>query len=76
MGADRAIHVKDDEANDTDALGAAKILGLRRTFAAVPVARPVAYIGGTGALEIAVRDGNAAATLSVTRGDVVTLLHR
>ena len=26
MGADRAIHVKDDEANDTDALGAAKIL--------------------------------------------------
>ena len=57
-------------------VGAAKILGLRRTFAAVPVARPVAYIGGTGALEIAVRDGNAAATLSVTRGDVVTLLHR
>ncbi len=26
MGADRAIHVKDDEANETDALGAAKIL--------------------------------------------------
>ncbi len=46
-----------------------RIRGLRRTFAEVEVGEPLAYIGSTGRLEIAIRQGNAAETFRVCRGD-------
>jgi len=44
---------------------------IRRAFADVPVGRPLAYLGSSGLLEIAVRDGRAAEVLSVREGSVV-----
>lgn len=44
---------------------------IRRAFSDVPVGRPLAYVGSSGLLEIAVRDGRAADVLSVRRGSVV-----
>ncbi|MFW6059870.1 MAG: SAM hydrolase/SAM-dependent halogenase family protein [Phycisphaeraceae bacterium] len=45
--------------------------GVHRTFADVPEHEPVAYIGSSGRLEIAVRNGSAAATAGVHPGDPV-----
>jgi len=42
-----------------------------RAFSDVPVGRPLAYLGSSGLLEIAVRDGRAADVLSVRQGSVV-----
>jgi S-adenosylmethionine hydrolase len=49
--------------------------GLRvcRTYADVPVGAPVAVIGSTGLIEIAVRDGHAADQLRLRRGSPVVL---
>ena len=44
---------------------------LGRTYADVKVGEAVALIGSSGLIEIAVRDGNAAATLGITRGMAV-----
>ena len=44
---------------------------IRGTYADVAVGAPVAMSGSSGLLEIAVRDGNAAATLGLTRGATV-----
>jgi len=46
---------------------------LRRTYADVAPGTPVALIGSSGLLEIAVRDGSAAAQLGVRVGDVVSV---
>lgn len=46
---------------------------VRRTYADVPSGTAVALVGSSGLLEIAVRDGSAAATLGLRRGDRVTL---
>ncbi len=48
-----------------------KIHGLKRTFADVGEGEPVAYIGSTGRLEIAIRQGNAARTFKLRRGDKI-----
>ncbi len=48
-------------------------LELFDTFGAVPSGAPLAYIGSTGLLEIAVRDGNAALTFHAQRGDQVNM---
>ena len=48
-------------------------LPLRRTYADVAPSTPVALAGSSGLVEIAVRDGNAAATLGLRRGGVVLL---
>jgi len=48
-----------------------KIEGLKRTFADVEPGKPLAYIGSTGRLEIAIRQGNAAQTFNVRRGDKI-----
>jgi hypothetical protein len=47
-------------------------LTLRRTYGDVPPGTPVAIIGSSGLIEVAVRDGNAARQLSLTRGSVVS----
>jgi S-adenosylmethionine hydrolase len=52
-------------------VGEEQILGLRRTFADVPPGTLLAYIGSSGYLEIAEREGNAAARLGVDLGDPV-----
>jgi S-adenosyl-L-methionine hydrolase (adenosine-forming) len=44
-----------------------------RTYADVEPDVPVALVGSSGLLEIAVRNGNAAAALRLTRGAIVTL---
>jgi S-adenosyl-L-methionine hydrolase (adenosine-forming) len=46
---------------------------LRRTYADVEPGEPVALVGSSGLIEIAVRDGSAAATLGLTRGSVVKI---
>ncbi len=47
------------------------IHGLKKTFADVAIGEPVAYIGSTGRLEIAIRQGNAALTFNLRRGDEI-----
>ena len=46
-------------------------LPLRRTYGEAPVGAPVAIVGSSGLIELAVRDGNAARTLRLTRGSAV-----
>lgn len=50
---------------------AGRPIPVRQTYADVSVEAPVALIGSSGLLEIAVRDGSAAATLGLERGAVV-----
>jgi S-adenosylmethionine hydrolase len=52
-------------------LGGVHISGLSRTFASVAPGELVAYIGSSGCLEIAVREGNAATQLKLDVGDPV-----
>jgi len=47
------------------------IRGLSRTFADVSPGQPLALIGSHGGLELAVRDGNAAAQWGIVRGSLV-----
>lgn len=47
--------------------------GLHRTFGEVAPGEPVAYIGSSGRLEVAVRNGHAARDLNAKRGDTVLL---
>jgi S-adenosylmethionine hydrolase len=46
-------------------------LPLRRTYGEAPVGAPVAIVGSSGLIELAVRDGNAARALHLTRGTAV-----
>ena len=46
-------------------------LPLRRTYGEAPVGAPVAIVGSSGLIELAVRDGNAARVLRLTRGTAV-----
>lgn len=48
-------------------------LPLRRTYGDVDPGAPLALIGSSGLVEIAVRDGSAAAVLGLTRGSPVVL---
>lgn len=56
-------------------IGDQKIFGIDLTFADVPTGSPLAYIGSTGRLEIAIRNGNAAQVFNVNRGYLIQLLH-
>jgi S-adenosylmethionine hydrolase len=55
------------------ALAGAELRGIRRTYGEVAVGEPLALVGSSGFLEIAVRQGNAAATLDAVPGTPVTL---
>jgi S-adenosylmethionine hydrolase len=44
---------------------------LRRTYADVATGEPVALVGSSGLIEVAVRDGSAAHSLGLTRGSIV-----
>ena len=46
-------------------------LPLRRTYGEAPVGAPVAIVGSSGLIELAVRDGHAARVLHLTRGTAV-----
>jgi len=50
-----------------------RIQGLGRTFTDVPAGELVAYIASSGHLEIAWREGNAAQSLGMKRGDKIVL---
>jgi S-adenosylmethionine hydrolase len=58
----------------TFAVNAKRIGRLRRTYGDVPSGTPLALIGSSGLLEIAVRDGSAATELEVGIGSVVEIL--
>lgn len=45
-----------------------------KTYADVVPGQPLAYIGSTGRLEIAIRNGNARASLSLDKSDIVTFI--
>ncbi|MFN2565393.1 MAG: S-adenosyl-l-methionine hydroxide adenosyltransferase family protein [Gemmatimonadaceae bacterium] len=51
------------------------VLPLRRSYADVSSGEPIALVGSTGLIEIAVRDGNGAKTLGLQRGSVVVVRH-
>ena len=53
--------------------GAARLAGLAHTFSDVREGEAVAYVGSSGRLEIAVRNGAAAKQLGLKRGDRVVL---
>ena len=55
-------------------LGSTILHGLSPTYAAVLPGDPLILTGSSGRLEIAVRDGNAAELLSVSRGDSVNVV--
>jgi S-adenosylmethionine hydrolase len=46
-------------------------LPLRRTYGEVQIGAPVAIVGSSGLIELAIRDGNAAEGLRLTRGSAV-----
>ena len=48
---------------------------IRRTYADVPVGKPLALIGSSGLLEIAVRNGSAAKSLNLKVGQRLTIDH-
>lgn len=48
-------------------------IDIRRTYAEVAAGEPVAVVGSTGFIEIAVRDGSAATMLGLVRGTKVVL---
>lgn len=48
-------------------------VAVRHTYSEVPVGEAVAVVGSSGFIEIAVRDGDAARSLSLARGDRVLL---
>lgn len=52
---------------------AGAVIPVRRTYAEANSGAPVAVVGSTGFIEIAVRDGDAARTLGLSRGAPVTL---
>jgi S-adenosylmethionine hydrolase len=49
-------------------------LPLRRTYGEVQIGAPVAIVGSSGLIELAIRDGNAAEGLRLTRGSAVLFL--
>lgn len=49
------------------------VLPVRRTYADVATGMPLALPGSSGLIEVAVRDGNAARALGLTRGSLVLL---
>ena len=50
-----------------------KSIGIHKTYSGVPVGEPVALVGSSGLLEIAVRNGNAAKRLGLRVGHEVIL---
>jgi S-adenosyl-L-methionine hydrolase (adenosine-forming) len=54
-------------------IGGARIGGVVRTYADAPPGALLAYVGSTGRVEIAVRDGSAAERLGLAAGAVATL---
>ncbi len=60
-------------AETTVEIAGRRIAGVRQTFADVATGEPVAYVGSSGYLEIAIRQGNAAAVLGVTTSDELVI---
>lgn len=52
---------------------AGRTLGVARTYADVERGSPVAVVGSSGLIELAVRDGSAASSLGLSRGSAVVL---
>lgn len=51
---------------------AGRTMPVRRTYSDVPPGEPVALVGSSGLLEVAVRNGNAAEIVGIARGSTVT----
>jgi S-adenosylmethionine hydrolase len=50
-----------------------RLIPLGRTYAEVAQGEPVALVGSSGLIEIAVRDGSAASSLGLSRGTTVSV---
>ena len=61
------------EADAEVTVGRVSLRGLRRTYSDAPAGESLAYFGSTGRLDIAINMGNAAQSLGIKRGDMVTL---
>ncbi len=66
------VHVAEEGAQGVVKIGRLS-LPLQRTYADVAVGKPLAYVGSSGLVEIAVRDGSAARALKLKRGAKVVL---
>jgi S-adenosylmethionine hydrolase len=58
-------------AHATEVRVADRLIPLGRTYADVALGEPVALVGSSGLIEIAVRDGSAASSLGLSRGTTV-----
>ncbi|HLJ56584.1 MAG TPA: SAM-dependent chlorinase/fluorinase [Chthonomonadaceae bacterium] len=67
---DESAWASADPATVAFEVGALRWSGIVATYAAVPVGAPLAYWGSSGRLEIAVRNGSAAAAMAHTNGEV------
>lgn len=57
-------------------VGSSQIEHLSNSYADGEIDKPLAIIGSTGFLEIAIKNGNAQNQLSIKRGDIVELIYR
>ncbi len=72
------LNITAQEINDPESVifkvGSRRIESLRQTFTDVAEGKPLAYVGSIrDHIEIAIRNGNAARTLGVCQGDVVSI---
>lgn len=51
-----------------------RVIPFGRTYADVPIGRPIALIGSSGLLEVAVRNGSASKALRINVGDAIRLV--
>lgn len=56
--------------------GDVTVRGIRDTYGDVPSGKTLTLFGSHGGLEIAVRDGSAASSWDLSRGDIVSVFHR
>jgi hypothetical protein len=63
-----------DLAHVTIRISETTLQGIKRSYSQVATGEPVALIGSSGFLEVAIRDGNAARSLGVRVGDPVVVV--
>ncbi len=57
-------------------VGKTNIHGLSKTYADAKKGTPLAYVGSSGTLEVAIAGGNAAKTLGVSKGDTIQVIRK
>lgn len=74
FGHPNGAHATDFSANEAQvSIGALTVNGISTTYSSVDVGQPVAFVGSSGGLEIAINRGNAATKFAIRPGQHVTL---